>query len=178
MTDRANPNPALPSPELLPISATVICKNEEACIGKCLLSLDGLAEIIVVDSGSTDRRLRSWTSSRAGGFRSGSFISPGSATPVQKQFALDRAREPWVLSIDADEWLDADLRAALPSLIAADPSIVGWKLRRTLTLYGRAYPVSLLTRPEHIVRLVRRGRARFETDLIVHEGLIAEGETR
>ncbi len=69
------------------------------------------------------------------------------------------------------------MRAALPSLLAADPSIAGWKLRRTLTLYGRASPVSLLTRPEHIVRLVRRGRARFETDLLVHEGLIAEGET-
>ena len=54
MTDRANPNPASPSPAPLPISATVICKNEEACIGKCLSSLEGLAEIVVVDSGSRD----------------------------------------------------------------------------------------------------------------------------
>src|SRR5271165_5869881 len=49
----ANPE----KPALLPISATVICKNEEACIGECLGSLAGLAEIVVVDSGSTDRTL-------------------------------------------------------------------------------------------------------------------------
>ena len=50
-------------------------------------------------------------------------------------------------------------------------------MRRTLTLYGRLAPVSLWTRPENILRLVRRGRARFDVDLIVHEGLIADGET-
>ena len=177
MTDRANPHTASPSPALLPISATVICKNEEACIGKCLSSLDGLAEIIVVDSGSTDRTLAIVDEFSSRGFPIRLIHQPWLGYALQKQFALDQAREPWILSIDADEWLDADLRAALPSLLAADPSIAGWKLRRTLTLYGRASPVSLLTRPEHIVRLVRRGRARFETDLLVHEGLIAEGET-
>ncbi len=95
----------------------------------------------------------------------------------QKQFALDQAREPWVLSIDADEWLDDDLRADLPRLVAADASVEGWRLRRTLTLYGRMKPVSLWTRPEHVVRLVRRGRARFDEALIVHEGLLVEGRT-
>ncbi len=83
-----------------------------------------------------------------------------------------------MLSIDADEWLDDDLRSVLPNLVAANSSTAGWKLRRTLTLYGRSAPVSLWTRPELIVRLVRRGRARFETDLLVHEGLIADGETK
>ena len=50
-------------------------------------------------------------------------------------------------------------------------------MRRSLTLYGRSKPVSRWTRPEHILRLVRRGRARFDPALIVHEGLVAEGET-
>ncbi len=95
----------------------------------------------------------------------------------QKQFALDQAREPWILSIDADEWLDVGLRAALPRLIAADEAIAGWELRRTLTLYGSLKPASLWTRPEHILRLVRRGRGRFDASLLVHEGLIVEGRT-
>ena len=87
------------------------------------------------------------------------------------------AREPWVLSIDADEWLDDDLAADLPRLVAADAAIEGWQLRRTLTLYGSLRPVSLWTRPERILRLVRRGAARFDETLIVHEGLIVEGRT-
>src|SRR5271166_1987225 len=159
----------------LPISATVICKNEEACIGKCLSSLDGLAEIIVVDSGSTDRTLAIVDDFLSRGFPIRLIHQPWLGYALQKQFALDQALEPWVLSIDADEWLDADLRAALPSLLVADPSIAGWKLRRTLTLYGRPSPVSLLTRPELILRLFRRGRARFDPALLVHEGLVADG---
>ena len=172
MTDRTNP----PAP--LPISATVICKNEEACIGKCLASLDGLSEVIVVDSGSTDGTL-AIVRERAGAGQPIRLIEqPWLGYARQKQFALDQAKEDWILSIDADEWLDNDLRAQLPGLLAADPAVAGWELRRTLTLYGSLAPVSLWTRPELILRLVRRGRARFDPDLIIHEGLIPEGETR
>jgi glycosyltransferase involved in cell wall biosynthesis len=161
----------------LPISATVICKNEEACIGKCLSSLEGLREIIVVDSGSTDRTLAIIEDHRGRGLPIRLIRQPWLGYAAQKQFALDQATEPWALSIDADEWLDADLRAELARLVA-DEMVAGWKLRRTLTLYGRFEPVSLWTRPEFILRLVRRGRARFDDSLIVHEGLIADGETR
>ncbi len=166
------------SASALPISATVICKNEEACIGKCLSSLEGLREIVVVDSGSTDRTLAIIEDHRRRGLPIRLIRQAWLGYAAQKQFALDQATEPWVLSIDADEWLDDDLRAELARLVAADAAVAGWKLRRTLTLYGRFEPVSLWTRPELILRLVRRGRARFDDSLIVHEGLIADGETR
>ena len=82
-----------------------------------------------------------------------------------------------MFSIDADEWLDDDLRASLPRLMAADESVSGWKVRRSLTLYGQSRPVSRLTRPSTSCA-VRRGRARFDPALIIHEGLVAdEGET-
>ncbi len=177
MTDRANPNPASPSPAPLPISATVICKNEEACIGKCLSSLEGLAEIVVVDSGSTDGTLAIVEDFSRRGLPIRLIHQPWLGYARQKQFALDEASSPWILSIDADEWLDDDLKTELPRLIGARDSIAGWQLRRTLTLYGRSAPVSLWTRPENMLRLVRRGRARFDANLIVHEGLIADGET-
>jgi len=178
MPNRAeHANSPASSPTALPISATVICKNEEACIGKCLESLAGLAEIIVVDSGSTDRTVAIVKALAKRGLPIRLIHQDWLGYANQKQFALDEARAPWLLSIDADEWLDDDLRNELPRLIASDASIVGWRLRRTLTLYGHSGPVSLWTRPEHILRLVRRGRARFDSTLIVHEGLIADGKT-
>lgn len=174
MTDRAYKR--APS-SVLPISATVICKNEETCIDKCLASLEGLAEVVVVDSGSTDGTLDILDAHARRGLPVRLVRQPWLGYARQKQFALDLATEDWVLSIDADEWLDETLRLDLPRLIAAAPTVAGWRLRRTLTLYGSPKPVSLWTRPEHILRLVRRGRARFDPDLIVHEGLIADGPT-
>jgi len=139
-------------PAPLPISATVICKNEEACIGKCLTSLEGFAEVVVVDSGSTDGTLAVVRERAAAGQPIRLIEQPWLGYARQKQFALDEAREDWILSIDADEWLDDALRAELPRLISAGPSLAGWRLRRTLTLYGAAKPVSLWTRPENILR--------------------------
>jgi glycosyltransferase involved in cell wall biosynthesis len=168
--------PPAPAPPL-PISASVICKNEEACIGKCLSSLEGLGEIVVVDSGSTDGTLSVIEDYKRRGFPIRLIHQDWLGYAGQKQFALDQARQPWILSIDADEWLDDALKAELPRLIAADEAVAGWELRRTLTLYGSLKPVSLWTRPEHILRLVRRDRARFDAALLVHEGLIVKGRT-
>ena len=152
----------------------MICLNEAACIGKCLESLGDCAEIVVVDSGSTDATPAIVEDFVRRGFPIRFIHQPWLGYALQKQFALDQTREPWVISIDADEWLDDELRASLPRLMTADESVAGWKVRRSLTLYGQAKPVSRWTRPEHILRLVRRGRARFDPALIVHEGLVAD----
>ncbi len=182
LTHPATISPARPAnsaaPGALAASAAVICLNEAACIGKCLQSLNGFAEIIVVNSGSTDVTLAIVDEFVRRGFPIRLINQAWLGYARQKQLALDEAREPWVFSIDADEWLDDDLRASLPRLMAAGDDVSGWKVRRSLTLYGQSEPVSRLTRPEHILRLVRRGRARFDPALIVHEGLVAdEGET-
>lgn len=178
LTHPATASPVSPSgPRALAASAAIICLNEAACIGKCLASLSDFADIVVVDSGSTDATLAIVEEFRRRGFPIRLINQAWLGYARQKQFALDSAREPWVFSIDADEWLDDDLRASLPRLMAADESVAGWKVRRSLTLYGRSKPVSRWTRPELILRLVRRGRARFDPALIVHEGLAAEGET-
>jgi glycosyltransferase involved in cell wall biosynthesis len=182
LTDPATLSPVRPSDprssEALALSAAVICLNEAACIGKCLESLRDCAEIVVVDSGSTDATPAIVDDFAARGSPIRLIHQPWLGYARQKQFALDLTTRPWVLSVDADEWLDEDLRASLPRLMAAPESVAGWKVRRSLTLYGQAKPVSRWTRPEHILRLVRRGRARFDPALIVHEGLVADrGET-
>jgi glycosyltransferase involved in cell wall biosynthesis len=182
LTDPATLSPLSASERLassaLSLSGAVICLNEAACIGKCLESLRDCAEIVVVDSGSSDGTLAIVDGFAQRGFPIRLIHQPWLGYARQKQLALDLAAQPWVFSIDADEWLDEDLRASLPRLMSADESVAGWKVRRSLTLYGQAKPVSRWTRPEHILRLVRRGRARFDPSLIVHEGLVADdGET-
>src|ERR1700727_443270 len=165
LTDPASLSPGRPSepppPEALGLSAAVICLNEAACIGNCLESLRDCAEIVVVDSGSTDATPSIVDDFARRGFPVRFILQPWLGYARQKQFALDQTKEPWILSVDADEWLDDELRMSLPRLMAADESVSGWKVRRSLTLYGQAKPVSRWTRPEHILRLVRRGRARL-----------------
>jgi len=162
----------------LPLSATVICRDEEACIGACLQSLSDCAEIVVVDSGSTDRTLAIVADFCARGFPIVLHERGWPGYAKQKQFALEQARENWVLSIDADEWLDEDLRAQLPELLAAPPEVGGWRLPRVLTLYGETEPPPPSVRPDPILRLVRREGARFDEDVLVHEGLVVAGDIR
>ena len=103
----------------LAASAAIICLNEAACIGKCLESLRDFAEIVVVDSGSSDATLTIVDEFMRRGFPIRLIEQAWLGYARQKQFALDQATQPWVFSIDADEWLDDDLRASLPRLVAA-----------------------------------------------------------
>ncbi len=162
-------------PEKLPLSATIICKNEEACIGACIASLESCVEIIVVNSGSTDGTLPIVRDFIARGWPVRLIERDWPGYARQKQFALQQATRDWVLSIDADEWLDDGLRRSLPRLLQAPSDIAGWRLRRLLTLYGRKTPTPRATKPERILRLARRDSVRFDENVLVHEGLIVQG---
>ena len=90
----------------------VITKNEEANLARCLASVRPLVrEIVVVDSGSTDRTLEI-----ARGFADRVIAQPWLGFGPQKQFAIDRAGEAWVLSIDADEALSGELAREIAGL--------------------------------------------------------------
>lgn len=96
------------------ITATIITRNEEQNIERCLNALSGVAdEIIVVDSYSTDRTLEICR-------RYGCKITPREFTGFgsQRQYAAGLATNSFILSIDADEVLDEDLRAAIIKLKA------------------------------------------------------------
>jgi glycosyltransferase involved in cell wall biosynthesis len=159
----------------LPLSATIICKNEGNYIKKCVESLDGFAEIIVVDSGSTDTTLDVLRGFIARGWPVKLIERGWPGYAAQKQFAWEEATRDWVLSIDSDEWLDDELRRALPALLAAPEDVAAWKLRRPLAFYGQEQVAPKGARPERITRLARRGKVRFDDSALVHEGLVADG---
>src|SRR6266567_2789769 len=91
------------------LSVVVITFNEEANLGRTLASVqpliaDGKGEIIVVDSGSTDR-----TVEIAKSFGAKVFVEEWKGYATQKNSAIDKATGEWILSLDADEELDSEL---------------------------------------------------------------------
>ena len=98
----------------LPLSGVVIAKNEGDRIGRCVASLAAIcSEVIVLDSGSSDDTVVLAT---AAGARVEQ--QPWLGFAAQKNAAIARASQPWVLLLDADEWLDADDLPKLRALFA------------------------------------------------------------
>src|SRR2546426_8813839 len=103
------------------LSVVIVTYNEEADIGRTLESVmplvrDGKGEIIVVDSGSTDRTLEI-----ARSFGAKVFIEPWKGYAAQKNSAIEKARGDWILSLDADEEVDAGLAEEIGFLILGNP---------------------------------------------------------
>lgn len=113
------------------MSGVVICQNEEETIGRCLDSLAFCDEIVVVDSGSTDRTLEI---ARARGARV--IDQPFLGYVKQKNFALDRATHDWVVCLDADEALSEDLRQEIESALTSGPEVAGYLLDRVTYFLG------------------------------------------
>ncbi|HML08328.1 MAG TPA: glycosyltransferase family 2 protein [Xanthobacteraceae bacterium] len=152
------------------LSAIVITRNEAANIGACL---DGLAfcdERIVVDCGSTDATAEIAQEKGARvEFHEWSGFGP------QKNHALALATGEWVLSIDADERVTAELAAAIQAAMA-DAGADAWEFPRLSSFCDRQMRHSGWY-PDYVLRLFRRGKARFD-DAAVHERVIFTGEVR
>jgi glycosyltransferase involved in cell wall biosynthesis len=151
------------------LSVVVITRNEAGVIARCLESVAWADEIVVLDSESGDgtpdiaRRLNAKveTTTHWPGFG------------PQKNRALDLATGDWILSLDADEWVTPELRAAIERAIAATDGNVAFRMPRLSSYCGRFMRHSGWW-PDHVTRLFRRGAARFSGDL-VHERLIVNG---
>jgi glycosyltransferase involved in cell wall biosynthesis len=151
------------------VSAVIITKNEEAMLPDCLRSLDWVDEIVVLDSGSTDRTLE--LARAAGAKVSQSTDWPGFG--AQKNRAAALAGGEWILSIDADERVTPELAAEMRRAMADAGGVSAFEVARLSSYCGRAMRHSGWW-PDYVTRLYRAGRARFSDDL-VHERLIADG---
>jgi glycosyltransferase involved in cell wall biosynthesis len=153
-----------------PFSAILITHNEERDLPQALTSLQGLAdEIVVVDSGSTDRTCEL---ARQGGARVLSRAFDG--FDQQKNFTAAQASHDWVFSLDADEVVGRELRASLLAWKQSAPACVAYEVGRRTNYLGRWIRHSGWY-PEYHLRLYRRDRARFAGAL--HESLRAQGPT-
>jgi glycosyltransferase involved in cell wall biosynthesis len=174
------------------LSVVIITHNEEANLGRTLESVktlvsDGKGEIIVVDSGSTDR-----TVEIAKSFGAKVFVEGWKGFAAQKNSAIDKATGDWVLSLDADEEVGADLASHIIRSAADEDSPFEWNVARWVEapyedLRSNDRPLAhafwiarrnyFLGRwiehggyyPDHKLRLFARGSARFDESRAVHE---------
>ncbi|GGD49876.1 glycosyltransferase [Erythrobacter arachoides] len=138
------------------VSALILTYNEERNIAACLESLDGIEDIVVVDSGSTDR-----TCEIAARFGARVLSRPFDDFANQRNFGLDEGgfREDWVLHLDADEVATPAFLAALAALQPTD-GIDGYRVPSKTMLRGQWLQRSGMY-PTYQVRLGRRDALRF-----------------
>jgi glycosyltransferase involved in cell wall biosynthesis len=151
----------------IPVSCFVITRNEEDVLDTALRSVAELVgEIVVVDSGSSDRTV---AIARSYGARVIERAWPGFGP--QKRFAERACRNDWVLNLDADEALSPELAQEIRALFAAGgPTRPFYALPRALVYPGRSSPA--LARRDRPVRLFDRRQGGF-SDSVVHEGVAA-----
>ncbi|MDE2259586.1 MAG: glycosyltransferase family 2 protein [Betaproteobacteria bacterium] len=152
------------------LSVIVIAKNEESSIGDCLRSVAWADERIVLDGGSTDATVGI---ARALGAR----VEVATDWPgfgPQKNRALALASCDWVLSLDADEQVTSALRAEIEVAMKAPDAVAVYRIPRASRYCGRTLRHGGWW-PDHVIRLFRRGQARFSDDL-VHERLVSTGQ--
>ncbi len=105
-------------PERLPFSVVILTLNEERNLPACLASVASCRDVVVLDSGSTDRTVEI---ARAAGARV--FSHPFTDFAGQRNYAHGAIdfRHPWVFHLDADELMTPELAAECAALDPAAP---------------------------------------------------------
>ncbi len=152
-----------------PLTAVVTTLDNAATLDACLASLSFCDELVVLDSGSCDG-----TEDIARAHHARWFVEPFKGYGAQKQSAIDKASNDWVLLLDADEELAPGCRARIEYALDP-PDADGYRLARREWLFWRwPHPA---TRPNWHLRLFRRSRGRLN-DVPVHAAPEVSGRVR
>ena len=139
------------------LSACLITLNEEHNLPRVLNSIQGIAEeIVVVDCGSDDHTL-----DIAREYGAKVLTHPWSNFGAQKNRAAAAASNDWILSLDADEELSAELREALLRWKWKEPEFAVYEVARR-TWYLGAWVWHTRWYPDYQRKLYRRDKAKFE----------------
>lgn len=162
------PEPELPAAAPARISVAVITRDEADDIRDCLASVAWADEVVVVDQASADG-----TADLARALGARVIVAPDwPGFGRQKNVAVDACTGDWILSLDADERISAELAQEIRAAVARD-GCDAYRIPRRSSYCGRFIEHSGWT-PDHVTRLFRRGTARFSDDR-VHERLLTRG---
>jgi len=153
------------------ISVVIIARDEEANIVDAIKSASFASQIIVADTGSRDRTIEL---ALAAGAEVHSIEFDGYGT--SKNRALDFCRGEWIISIDADERISAELADAIAKAVSINDNCDGFLVNRLTYFLGK--PIRHCGwYPDYILRVFRKGKGRF-SDRLVHEKINLDGKTK
>lgn len=150
------------------ISAVAITKNEENNIKDCLETLKWADEIVIIDSGSTDK-----TRDFAAGYTDKIFLSNNNSVAFNRTLSFEKTKNDWILFLDADERLTPELQKEILSIEHAD-DVNGYLIGRRNYCFGKWLKYSGVYPDKHI-RLFNKQHASI-TPRIVHEGVEVKGK--
>jgi len=169
------------------LSIALAVKNEESNIRACLSSVADIAdEIVVVDGGSTDKTVEIAKELGAKIIQTDNPL----IFHINKQKALDACQGEWILQLDADEVVTKELKKEIIKTIGQETMSRGQKLSDADCHMSNECNGYYLPRrnnfwghfmrkggqyPDYVIRLVRRGKARFLCKS-VHEQIEIDGE--
>ncbi len=150
------------------LAVTVITLNEEDNIVPCLDSAKWADEIVVLDSGSSDR-----TVELARHYTDRVLTVPWQGFGKTKNLAVAEARSPWIFVLDADERITSPLRREIEEIVRADGPLDGYRIPRRNHFCGR-FIKYLGWYPDYSIRLFRKAKGRF-LEQEVHESVVIDG---
>ena len=159
------------------LSVAIVALNEEENLARTLNSVRFADEVVLIDSGSTDK-----TVEIAGAYGVRVFSEPWKGFAGQKNSAIEKCSGNWVLSLDADEELTGELQAEILRMLEKDaeimPPVEGYRLSmrhvflKRWIRHGGYYP-------DFKMRLFRRnvmdGVSQRFTERVVHESVSVDG---
>jgi glycosyltransferase involved in cell wall biosynthesis len=151
------------------ISVVIITGNEENNIKDCLQSVKWAAEIIVVDSESTDATVKI-----AKEFTDKVIIHKWEGYAKQKSFAISMANNEWILSLDSDERVTMELAEEILNYDLQNSKYDAFKIRRENYFIGKKISYCGWEK-DFQLRLFRKSKTKLNNKL-VHEGFIVDGQ--
>ncbi|MBI5892853.1 MAG: glycosyltransferase family 2 protein [Deltaproteobacteria bacterium] len=150
------------------ISVTIIALNEEENISACLESVKWADEILVSDSGSADKTVQICKE-----YGAKVFIDEWHGFGRQKNLIASRAKNNWILNIDADERITPDLKKEIESVLNRG-CCEGYNIPRK-NFFGNKWIRHCGWYPDYNLRLYRKDKARFN-ERNVHEAVQINGK--
>lgn len=152
----------------LPVSVFIITYNEEAHLARLLESVTAFNEVVIVDSGSTDR-----TVAIAEHYGAIVYHQAWLGFSKQKQYAMSMCTHEWVLNLDGDEALKPHIISRISSIIQND-TVDAVRFRRN-DIFINKKPSTFTKLPRNR-RLYRKSKSHFDPSLLVHETATVKGK--
>jgi glycosyltransferase involved in cell wall biosynthesis len=150
------------------ISAVIITKNEEVNIERCLKSIQWVDEIIIADSGSTDKTLEICQNHNCRIIET-EWLGFGRT----RILAVNAASHDWILSIDADEEVTDCLQNKIKNILT-NPDYNGYRIKRSSYYLGKLIRFCGWNH-DYQLRLFNRNFGNYNKN-IVHESVLFKGE--